>query len=125
MSPSLGLRVTAEIKRKLDDAAERSGRSQSQEAELRIDQSFGWERIFGDMDKARADHDRMLADEFENALTKKGFQRITMSTGILWAEPGMDYRQFTIIPQARELTDALGPMLEEKIEQLMKKAGRS
>ena len=37
---SLGLRVTPEAKRKLDHAARKSGRSQSQEAEFRIEQSF-------------------------------------------------------------------------------------
>jgi|RhiMetdeSRZDD1v2_1073273.scaffolds.fasta_scaffold1991056_2 hypothetical protein len=43
----LGLRVTADIKRKLDAAAEKSGRSQSQEAELRIEQSFSRDDAFG------------------------------------------------------------------------------
>lgn len=37
---SLGLRVTADIKRRLDAAAEASGRSQSQEAEFRLERSF-------------------------------------------------------------------------------------
>ena len=36
----LGLRVTRETKQKLDQAAHVSGRSQSQEAELRLEQSF-------------------------------------------------------------------------------------
>ena len=36
----LGVRVTAELKRKLDAAAEHSGRSQSQEAELRLEHTF-------------------------------------------------------------------------------------
>ena len=36
----LGLRVTPEVKRLLDGAAERSGRSQSQEAEFRLERSF-------------------------------------------------------------------------------------
>ena len=36
----LGLRVTKETKQKLDRAAQASGRSQSQEAELRLEQSF-------------------------------------------------------------------------------------
>jgi len=44
---SLGLRVTADAKRRLDKAAVRSGRSQSQEAELRLEQSFELERRFG------------------------------------------------------------------------------
>ena len=37
---SLGLRVTAEVKRHLDEAAVRSGRSQSQEAEWRLQNSL-------------------------------------------------------------------------------------
>src|SRR5262249_40790251 len=36
----LGIRVTAELKGKLDAAAEQSGRSQSQEAELRLEHTF-------------------------------------------------------------------------------------
>jgi hypothetical protein len=36
----LGLRVTKEVKKKLTDAANASGRSQSQEAELRLEQTF-------------------------------------------------------------------------------------
>jgi hypothetical protein len=36
----LGLRVTPEMKRRLDEAAKRSGRSQSQEAEFRLERSF-------------------------------------------------------------------------------------
>jgi hypothetical protein len=36
----LGLRVTPETKKLLDDAAKRSGRSQSQEAEFRLERSF-------------------------------------------------------------------------------------
>ncbi len=37
---SLGLKVTAEIKNSLDAAAKQNGRTQSQEAEVRIEQSF-------------------------------------------------------------------------------------
>lgn len=42
----LGLRVTPEMKEKLDAAARQSGRSQSQEAELRLEHSFRDENIF-------------------------------------------------------------------------------
>ena len=44
---SLGLRVTAEIKTRLDQAAESAGRSQSQEAELRLERSFETEDRLG------------------------------------------------------------------------------
>ena len=42
----LGLRVTPKIKRMLDDSATASGRSQSQEAEFRIEQSFHGQQTF-------------------------------------------------------------------------------
>ncbi len=44
---SLGLRVTAEVKRRLDAAAKKTGRSQSQEAEFRLERSFEHDDIFG------------------------------------------------------------------------------
>jgi len=43
----LGLRVGAEIKQKLDAAAQASGRTQSQEAEARLVWSFDYEARFG------------------------------------------------------------------------------
>jgi hypothetical protein len=45
---SLGLKVTPTIKNKLDEAAEASGRTQSQEAELRIERSFEREALLGE-----------------------------------------------------------------------------
>ncbi len=45
---SLGLRVTAQLKRRLDQAAAHSGRSQSQEAEFRLEQSFDRQDLFTD-----------------------------------------------------------------------------
>jgi hypothetical protein len=46
----LGLRVTADTKRNLDAAAKHSGRSQSQEAEFRLDLSFEHDATFGQSD---------------------------------------------------------------------------
>ncbi|MER8431395.1 hypothetical protein [Mesorhizobium caraganae] len=43
---SLGLRVTADMKERLDRAAAENGRSQSQEAEYRLERSFSDERLF-------------------------------------------------------------------------------
>ena len=44
---SLGLRVTADMKKRLDAAAASSGRSQSQEAEMRLERSFRVEEVAG------------------------------------------------------------------------------
>jgi hypothetical protein len=46
---SLGLRVTPQTKKKLDAAAEENGRSQSQEAELRIERSFDRADLLGEV----------------------------------------------------------------------------
>jgi hypothetical protein len=45
----IGIRVTSELKRRLDEAAERSGRSQSQEVELRLERSFDREDLLGEV----------------------------------------------------------------------------
>lgn len=44
---SLGLKVTRGLKQRLEAAAAKSGRTQSQEAEFRIEQSFRDEHIIG------------------------------------------------------------------------------
>jgi hypothetical protein len=44
----LGLRVTPELKQKLDAAAEANGRSQSQEAEFRLERSFDREALLSE-----------------------------------------------------------------------------
>jgi TraY domain len=44
---SLGLRVTVTAKRRLESAAKKTGRSQSQEAEFRLERSFEHDDIFG------------------------------------------------------------------------------
>lgn len=48
---SLGLKVTPDIKNRLDAAAKANGRSQSQEAEARLEQSFRDDRIEAKLDE--------------------------------------------------------------------------
>ena len=53
----LGLRVTKETKKKLTDAANTSGRSQSQEAEFRLEQTFNaTQTLFDSLDLAYGRH---------------------------------------------------------------------
>lgn len=71
---SLGLRVTAKLKRDLDEAARASGRSQSQEAELRLERSFLEEQALGGGEMLAVA--RMMAANFafagRQAATAKG-----------------------------------------------------
>ena len=64
----LGLRVTAEVKRKLDEMATYNGRSQSQEAEFRLERSF-W---LDDMLKARLISARVPAASPKGAQGRDG-----------------------------------------------------
>lgn len=50
---ALGLKVTSEIKQRLDEEARKSGRTQSQQAELMIERSFAEERGFGSPEMRR------------------------------------------------------------------------
>lgn len=43
---SLGLRVSGDLKRRLDESAKKAGRTQGQEAELRLERSFEADRVF-------------------------------------------------------------------------------
>jgi hypothetical protein len=44
---ALGLKVTSEIKQRLDEEARKNGRTQSQQAELMIERAFQQEKAFG------------------------------------------------------------------------------
>jgi hypothetical protein len=59
---SLGLKVTADIKRRIDSAARASGRTQSQEAERRIELSYQYERALGELEQAKKTLAQMTED---------------------------------------------------------------
>lgn len=56
----LGLRVTAEIRTKLEEAAVKSGRSLSQEAEIRIEATFTRDLFLAEFDASRAESQAYL-----------------------------------------------------------------
>lgn len=62
---SLGLKVTADIKTRIDEAAQSSGRTQSQEAEYRLQRSFRDDALFSSDELHR--WAILLAGEFHKA----------------------------------------------------------
>jgi hypothetical protein len=87
---SLGLKVTADIKRRLDAAARASGRTQSQEAEHRIELSYRYERALGDHEQAKKMLTEMEQDNAENVLSRLGW-RTVLAFGLggnVWLPPG-------------------------------------
>jgi hypothetical protein len=72
----LGLRVTPELKRRLDDAAKHSGRSQSQEAEFRLERAF--------------DRDDLLSEAMSLAFGRElAGVLIAVGTAMGWARPNV------------------------------------
>jgi hypothetical protein len=87
---ALGLKVTAEIKRRIDAAAKATGRTQSQEAERRIEMSYNYERVLGDLEQATAQLHRIKDRNVEEILAGQGWQQIfdLRWGGHIWLPPG-------------------------------------
>ena len=100
---SLGLRVTADIKSKLDNAATRSDRSQSQEAEFRL------ERTFADDDRLGGPRLVELLEAMASAM------RITGQTAsLLFSDNVMKQGQWLGLPYAfDQATKAAMAVLEQ------------
>jgi len=82
---SLGLKVTAEVKQQIEEAARASGRTQSQEAEHLIERALLVERL---MQSMRTTVEQVERGNFEAALYRRGFTQIRDARGTLWAPPG-------------------------------------
>ena len=87
---SLGLKVTAEVKRRIDSAARATGRTQSQEAERRIEMSYTYERAIGELDSARAALGEISQANAEQVLERLGWNSIVdlRYGGAVWLPPG-------------------------------------
>jgi hypothetical protein len=85
----LGLKVSAEIKRRLDNSAKSSGLSQSQEAERRIEMSYSYERLLGDLKEAEARIDQTKQRNVEAILKGEGWREIPdlRYGGYVWLSP--------------------------------------
>jgi Mn-containing catalase len=68
----IGCRVSAEIKNRLDEAAQKSGRSQAQELELRLQQSFEMEDMMQFMRERDAAHMHAFVEAIKGFAEKTG-----------------------------------------------------
>jgi hypothetical protein len=86
---ALGLKVTAETKRVIDQMAQASGRTQSQQAEFLIERALQFDRTLAAMGTTLAD---MQTGNIEATLFRLGYTPIRSpregKVWKLWAEPG-------------------------------------
>ena len=96
---SLGLKVRAEVKALVDREALKTGRTQSQEAELLIERCLQYDRTLAAMRMTLAD---MEKGSVEAALFRLGYTPIrTIKDGKaykLWAEPGFPVERSGFVP---------------------------
>jgi hypothetical protein len=82
---SLGLKVTAEVKRHIDSAARASGRTQSQEAEILIERALQYDRMLGAMRTTLA---QIEDGNIAAAMQRKGYTPQHTHRGTIWEPPG-------------------------------------
>jgi predicted amidohydrolase YtcJ len=83
----LGLRVRAELKRQIDEAAAQSGRTQSQEAEFLIEQGLIAAELLA-MSSSKSTEEQAQAAA-ENNFRRRGYTWIHYPRGKVWLPPGM------------------------------------
>jgi hypothetical protein len=96
---SLGLKVTAEVKRHIDSAARASGRTQSQEAEHLIERALQYDQMLTAMHRTVAEIDTGNVDA---AFRRKGYAPMRTPYGTAWMPPGYPIEQSGFIPQEED-----------------------
>ncbi len=97
---SLGLKVTAEIKGRIDAAAKESGRTQSQEAERLIERAFQYDELLEAMRTTMA---KIKDGNIEAAFRIAGYRPLHSPHGKIWVPRDYPLKQISgFIPPANE-----------------------
>jgi uncharacterized protein (DUF1778 family) len=105
-TPVIAGRVPESLHRLIKKAAEKSGRSMSDELAFRAMQSFAWEKAHGTARKLIDNAYRITMGTLRQAMVDAGYTAVHGSGGTLWAEP-----QSKISEAARQ---ELAKMLKER-----------
>lgn len=81
----LGLIVRAEVKARIEAAAKRTGRTQSQEAEFLIERAIHYDEM---LEVMKTNLQQIERGNIEAALTRLGWKHLHDPSGGLWAPPG-------------------------------------
>jgi len=102
-------RVRGDLDAKLQSAAQTSGRSVSEEIERRVEASFEWDQARQTAREWLEESREVLKRGFEAALREKGYVRIRVDQGAVWAEPGMDWSRLSVSVDASAVVEAMQP----------------
>jgi predicted transcriptional regulator len=96
---SLGLKVRAEVKQRIDSAARATGRTQSQEAEALIEQALTYNTMLSAMNTSMQE---IAKGNIEAAFRKAGYTAAHSSHGKIWVPQGYPMPRSGFIDQETE-----------------------
>jgi hypothetical protein len=114
-------RVRAGLDAKLQSAAQISGRSVSEEIERRVEASFEWEQARHTAQQWLEASREALQHGFETGLRVKGYKRVRVDQGVVWAEPGMDVSRLSVSIDAGAIVKAIEPDLVKALARALDK----
>jgi hypothetical protein len=103
----LKLRFTEALRRQLEREASRHDVSMNSEIIRRLDESLKADQSEESLRKLVLDHEEALRKGFDFALSQKGFQRIQLDQGGVWAEPGMKLEKLSMSIDAATVVQAM------------------
>jgi hypothetical protein len=118
--PVVSVRVHEPLYEAIRQSAGEHGLNISEEVGRRVQQSFDWERQFGDAKRLMAETQQAMKGELEAVLREKGYQRLRLAEGVVWAEPGMPIGPMTLSPHIDEIARALEPRISATINQAIR-----
>ncbi|MGE9009546.1 Arc family DNA-binding protein [Leptospira interrogans] len=118
----LKLRFTEGLRRQLEREANRHDVSMNSEIIRRLEESFKADQSEEALRKLIFDHEEVLRKEFDFALSQKGFQRIQLDQGVVWAEPGMKPEKLSVSIDAATVVQAMTAELVGVLARALQKA---
>jgi hypothetical protein len=116
--PVVSGRVPEEFHKTITEAAQKSGRTISEELIWRAQQSFEWEKTFGNARKVLDDAKRVTAQNLPAQLRAAGYRYVSGIGGGAWFDPGVDAVAWIFDNSNR---DVLEEMLERAATRALEK----
>jgi hypothetical protein len=123
--PVLQFRVHEDVYNDIKKSAERLKLTISEEAARRLDRYSEYEQAYGGAKKLMDDVEAVMAKSLEAAMSQAGYQRLPIDQGVVWAEPGVDWRRLSLSATTASMADEIWNHLQPKIEAALRGTGES
>jgi hypothetical protein len=105
--------VPEELYEKIQASARANGRTVSEEAVWRTQQSYEWEARFGDVRAILAEGRRIFESNLEAALRKRGYLSVALfPQGKAWISPDADKKKLNLVIDVTKVAHDMLPGLE-------------